>query len=147
MLAKRSGRAIQTEWRFLYTDGMKKLNAFVKDIKDWIINTKRHLYIHFESRNIVLEALLSNPFLSLFSNIIPNKGALMVLDRFIHFGQNALIDIVKNIIKTMQHKLLRISDQFELQQYMSRDIYTDAIKQGCFFPETPEQRALFFPSA
>ena len=86
MKARSSGYQMQCEWRFLYTDGMKKLNAFVKDIKDWLIDTKRHLYIHFESRHIVLEALLSNPFLSLFSNQIPNEQALMVLDRFVHFG-------------------------------------------------------------
>lgn len=60
------------EWRFLYSDGMRKLNAFVKEIKRWLKDTKRLLYIHFESRNIVLEALLSNPFLSLFANVIPN---------------------------------------------------------------------------
>ena len=34
----------------------------------------------------------------------------MVLDRFVHFGQNALIDIIKNVLKSMQDKLLRISD-------------------------------------
>lgn len=76
----------QPEWRFVYSDGMKKLNAFVADIKAWLCDTKRILYIHFESRKIVLEALLSNPILSLFSNVIPNKHALKVLDRFLHFG-------------------------------------------------------------
>ena len=65
---------------------MRKLNAFVAEIKAWLISTKRILYVHFESRNIVLEALLSNPFLSLFTNVVPNKHALLVLDRFIHFG-------------------------------------------------------------
>lgn len=73
MLAHNSGPIIQTEWRFVYTDGMRKLNAFVKEIKQWLFVTKRLLFIHFESRNIVLEALLSNPFLSLFSNVIPNE--------------------------------------------------------------------------
>ena len=102
------------EWRFVYTDGMKKLNAFVKDIKRWLLETKRNLYIHFESKNIVLEALLSNPFLSLFSNVIPNQHALKVLDRFVHFGQKAPLAIVKNILKAQQDKLLRIQDQFEL---------------------------------
>ena len=35
------------EWRFVYTDGMKKLNAFVKEIKRWLSEKKRLLYIHF----------------------------------------------------------------------------------------------------
>ena len=78
--------AVQPEWRFVYTDGMRKLNAFVKEIKRWLQDTKRLLYIHFESRKIVLEVLLSNPFLSLFANVIPNNQALKVLDRFIAFG-------------------------------------------------------------
>jgi len=74
------------EWRFLYTDRMRKLNAFVEDVKEWLVDTKRMLFIHFESRKITLEACLSNPFLSLFSNVIPSKHVLKVLDRFIHFG-------------------------------------------------------------
>ena len=102
--------AKQPEWRFVYTDGMKKLNAFVKEIKRWLSDNKRLLYIHFQSRQIVLEALLSNPFLSLFSNVIPNQHALKVLDRFIHFGQKELLNIVKNILKKQEYKLLRISD-------------------------------------
>ena len=89
---------------------MKKLNALIKDIKDWLFSTKRVLYIHLMSRNVVIEAILSNPLLSIFSNLIPNQQALMVLDRFVHFGQNALIDIIKNVLKSMQDKLLRISD-------------------------------------
>lgn len=89
---------IQPEWRFVYTDGMRKLNAFVKEIKQWLMETKRDLYVHFESRRIIIEAVLSNPFLSLFSNVIPNEQALRVLDRFIHFGQKALLQVVKHII-------------------------------------------------
>ena len=42
------------------------------------------------------------------------------------------------------HKLLSISDQFELQQYLARQIYMDAIVEGNFFPEMPEQRAIVF---
>ena len=102
------------EWRFLYTDRMRKLNAFVEDIKDWLIETKRMLYIHFESRKITLEACLSNPFLSLFSNVIPSQNMLKVLDRFVHFGQKALIQMVKNILRTQHDKLIHMNDQFEL---------------------------------
>ena len=98
------------EWRFLYTDRMRKLNAFVEDIKSWLIETKRMLYIHFESRKITLEACLSNPFLSLFSNVISGQHVLKVLDRFIHFGQNALVQIVKNILKTQMDKMLHTKD-------------------------------------
>lgn len=79
------------EWRFCYTDGMRKLNVFVKEIRNWLMENKRMLYVHFESRKIVLEALLSNPFLSLFANVIPNRHSLKVLDRFIHFGQRSLL--------------------------------------------------------
>lgn len=73
MLAKCSETRRLTEWRFLYTDGMKKLNALIKDLKDWLFSTKRILYIHLMSRNVVIEAVLSNPLLSIFSNVIPNQ--------------------------------------------------------------------------
>ena len=53
-----------------------------------------------ERQQIVLEAQLSSPFLSLFSNQIPNEEALKVLDRFIHFGQSSLIAIVKHVFIT-----------------------------------------------
>lgn len=98
------------EWRFLYTDGMKKLAAFVAEVRQWLLETKRLLYIHFESRKILLEVCLSNPFLSLFSNVIPNQHMLKVLDRFLHFGQKALVQIVKHILQSQQDKLLKITD-------------------------------------
>ena len=147
--ALRDSQALKNlpEWRFLYTDGMKKLGAFVADINEWLIETKRMLYIHFESRKILLEVCLSNPFLSLFSNIIPNQQALKVMDRFIHFGQKALVQIVKNILTTQQDKLLRITDQFELQQYLARQMFMDAITEGNFFPTMPEQSAIMYTAA
>ena len=134
------------EWRFLYTDRLRKLNAFIEDIRDWLIETKRMLYIHFQSRNITLEACLSNPFLSLFSNVIPSQHVLKVLDRFVHFGQKALVQIVKNILKTQQDKLMHIKDQFELQKFLARQIYHEAIQEGNFFPEMAEQNAVVISS-
>ena len=65
---------------------MRKLNVFIAEIKRWLLGNQRLLGIHLESRKILLEAQLSSPFLSLFSNLIPVKEALFVLDRFIHFG-------------------------------------------------------------
>ena len=73
---------------------------FIENINEWLIETKRLLYIHFESRNITLEASLSNPFLSLFSNVFPSQHVLKVLDRFVHFGQQSLVKIIKNVLKT-----------------------------------------------
>ena len=70
----------------MFVDRMPKLTAFVTEIKRWLKETQRLLLVHLESRGIVLEAQLSSPFLSLFSNQIPNHEALKVLDRFIHFG-------------------------------------------------------------
>ena len=39
---------------------------------------------------------------------------------------------------------MKISDQFELQRYMSRQIYMDAIVEGNFFPEMREQNQMVF---
>ena len=58
----------------------------VKEIKVWLLETNRLLAIHLEANKIVMEALLSSPFLVLFSNTIPVYEALRVLDRFVHFG-------------------------------------------------------------
>ena len=88
------------EWRFMFVDRMPKLKAFVAEIKRWLRTTQRLLLVHLEAQQIVLEAQLSSPFLSLFSNQIPNEEALKVLDRFIHFGQSSLIAIVKHVFIT-----------------------------------------------
>ena len=52
----------------MFVDKMPKLTAFVSEIKRWLKETQRLLLVHLESRGIVLEAQLSSPFLSLFSN-------------------------------------------------------------------------------
>ena len=61
-----------------------------------------------------MEALLSSPFMVLFSNSIPSEQALKVLDRFVHYGQRTLIAIVKHVFTAMKVNLLRLRDTFEL---------------------------------
>ena len=67
-----TSRGSLQEWRFMFIDRMPKLTAFVSEIKRWLKETQRLMLVHLESRGIVLEAQLSSPFLSLFSNQIPN---------------------------------------------------------------------------
>ena len=130
---------VQQEWRFLFTDGLKKLNSFVKEFRNWLLQTNRLLYIHLESQKICLEALLSSPFMVLFSNTIPCEHSLRVLDRFIHYGQHTLIAIVKNVFIKMQDKLLKIRDPFDLNRYMSKQMFLDAINEKKFFPKMTQQ--------
>lgn len=111
----------------MFTDGLKKLNSFVREIKMWLLETNRLLYVHLESQKICMEALLSSPFMVLFSNTIPSDYALKVLDRFVHYGQRTLIAIVKNVFVHMKDRLMKIKDSFELNQYMSKQMYNDAI--------------------
>ena len=118
----------------MFVDRMPKLTAFVTEIKRWLKETQRLLLVHLESRGIVLEAQLSSPFLSLFSNQIPNQEALKVLDRFVHFGQSSLLAIVKYVFITQKNKILQTWDQFTLQVYLSKQVYLDALVEGKFFP-------------
>ena len=50
--------------------------------------------------------------------------------------------MVKNILKTQHDKLLHINDQFELQKFLARQMYVEAITEGNFFPEMREQNAI-----
>ena len=92
-----------------------------------------------EAQKICMEALLSSPFMVLFSNTISCNHALKVLDRFVHYGQRSLIAIVKNVFTKMKDKVLRMRDPFELNQYMSKQMYIDAINENKFFPKMPQQ--------
>ena len=118
---------------------MRKLGAFVQEIKRWMCQNRFVLYTHFESKNVALEALLANPFLTLFSNVIPMEPALKVLDRFIHFGQKILLEMTKSILKNQEGRLLQLCDDFELQHYLCRQVFLDAIDDLSFFPVMPEQ--------
>ena len=42
--------------------------------------------------------------------------------------------MILNIYKNMQTQILQRDDEFEIQAYMSKDIYDEALEQGLFYP-------------
>ena len=50
--------------------------------------------------------------------------------------------MVKNIMRTQHDKLIHMKDQFEMQKFLARQIYVEAITEGNFFPEMAEQSAI-----
>jgi len=62
-----------------------------------------------------------------------------VLDRFLLFGDESLLDIVKSVLLSQKPKILRMRDAFELQIYMAKQMYLDALVEGTFFPPYKSQ--------
>ena len=50
-----------------------------------------------------------------------------------------MIAIVKNVFIKMQDKLLKIRDPFDLNRYMSKQMFLDAINEKKFFPKMTQQ--------
>lgn len=49
---------------------------------------------------IILEAQLSSPFMGLFANMLPMEYSIQILDRFVYYGERALLEIIKNVFIT-----------------------------------------------
>jgi hypothetical protein len=73
--------------------------------------------------------------MALFANIVPTEQAFRILDRFLFFGEDAITEIVCNSILQQQEKLVSHKCPFELQSYLTRDIYLDTINEANFYPE------------
>lgn len=77
--------------------------------------------------------------MGLFCNMLPAEYSLRILDRFVYFGEKALLDIIKAVFVGQKQEILATKEPFELQIYMTRKIYFDAIEAGRLFPE-PKKR-------
>ncbi len=78
------------------------------------------LAVHLDSCGVTLEAQLSSPIMGLFANLVPLDISMRVLDRFVLFGEDGLLDIVKASFESQKLKILKLTDPFELQMYLTR---------------------------
>lgn len=78
------------------------------------------LAVHLDSFGVTLEAQLSSPIMGLFANLVPLDISMRVLDRFVLFGEDGVLDIVKASFESQKPKILKLRDPFELQMYLTR---------------------------
>ena len=50
---------------------------------------------HLETAGVILEAQLSSPIMGIFANLVSLDISICVLDRFILFGEEGVLSIVK----------------------------------------------------
>lgn len=48
-------------------------------------------------------------------------------------GESFIQDLIVNIYINMSPTILNLKDQFEIQSYLSKQLFDDALKQGKFY--------------
>ena len=129
------------KWRAVYLDGLNELFVITEKLKKWFMTREKVIQVKMDACGILLEALLASPVMGLFANLLPLQHSLRVLDRFLYFGEEALINIVKEAYSVNKSEILKIREAFDLQIYCTRKIYFDAIQKKKLFP--PIKRGLF----
>lgn len=102
------------KWREIYLDGLVKLFDLSSQIKKWLKSREKIIAVHMDGHGILLEAQLASPFMGLFANLLPLPLSLRILDRFLYFGEEALVNIVKEVYTTNKMKIIQIKESFEL---------------------------------
>lgn len=73
--------------------------------------------------------------MTLFANTLSFAESTHVLNMFILEGECMIVDLILNIYKNMTPDILAKKDQFEIQAYMSKTIYDQAMAEGKFYPK------------
>lgn len=117
----------QLNWREVYNDDLIMLLSLTKKVTTWLYKEEKAMSSHLEEAGVILEAQLSSPIMGLFANLVPLQTCIRFLDRFIMFGEKGVLSIVKKAFTSQKKVILSIEDPFELQIYLTRQIYLDAL--------------------
>lgn len=131
-------------WRESYKDQLIEIVNLTAKFQKWLRKNDSKLADHLEERGVILEAQLSSPFMGLFANLVDLESALHVLDRFIFYGEQGILDVVQSSFVSQRNEILKMDDPFELQMYLTRQIYRDAIEKGTFLPQKKVKKFLLF---
>jgi hypothetical protein len=61
------------------------------------------------------------------------KASMRVLDRIILLGDYGLQAIYKSVLTGAVERILSISDQMELQMFVQKQLFSEALTKGYFF--------------
>ena len=115
------------DWAKMYLSSTPKLFDLSAHIFSWIEKELPEMYEHLTKNEIYLEVLLASPLMTIFANLVSFSEATHIINMFILDGEQFIVDLVMNIYKNMMPEVLKITDQFEIQAYMSKDIFDDAL--------------------
>jgi hypothetical protein len=60
------------------------------------VQEQKILAVHLDSCGVTLEAQLSSPIMGLFANLVSLESSIRVLDRFVMFGEQGVMEIIKS---------------------------------------------------
>ena len=78
---------------------------------------------------------MAGPLLTLFSNNLGFSESTHILTNFMLDGEKFILELIVNVFTNMRENVLALKDQFEIQQYLSKQIYDDALSAKKFYTE------------
>lgn len=123
----------KNNWARLFLDSTPKLFDLSGKLMDRLKTELPRLYAHLQSNDIFLEVLLASPMMTLFANLVSFSEATHIMNMFILDGESYVMELIFNCYRNLEVKVLLIKDPFEIQAYLSTQIYEDALKQGLFY--------------
>jgi len=94
----------------LYEGQLVKLYRLSDAVYSWLLQEEPELEEFLSEQGVPLTTLLAGPFMAIFANIVDIDTALHVLDRLVLQKEDALINIIKQVLSFMKLKMLKIDD-------------------------------------
>jgi len=111
----------------LYEPKLLLLFELTDTVYAWLLSEEPILENKISSAHIPLATMLASPFMGLFANIAPYDVCLRVMDQFVLNGNQAMCNIIKQVLRAQKEKILGMSDPDVLHAYLVKQVYLDAI--------------------
>ena len=114
-------------WVRMYISSTPKLFDKSQKIMDSLEVKHPELFAHFFEYQIYLEIVLAGCLMTLFSNNLSFSESTHILTMFMLEGESFIHDLIVNIYINMSPIILNMKDQFEIQSYLSKQLFDDAL--------------------
>jgi len=93
-------------WARMYISSTPKLFDISQLLQDRLLAEDNELHEHLLDHQILLEVVLAGPLMTLFANTTCFSVTTHILNCFILDGENYLLELIMNILKSMRAHLL-----------------------------------------
>ena len=94
----------------MYLSSTPKLFDLSQQIMDRLLLEIPSLHANLFEHQIFLEVMLVGPLMTLFSNLVSFTESTHILTLFILDGESFIMDLIINIYRNMQDKILKMND-------------------------------------
>ena len=117
----------------MYISSTPKLFDISQIIMDRVAKEAPELFAHFFEYQILLEIILAGPLMTLFGNITGFNDSTHCLNMFILDGEKFMVELILNVFKNMAAQIISLKDSFEIQAYLCKDVFEQALKEDKFY--------------